>query len=110
MTSRHTLVLRESDLGWIPSTPHMQTKSVSVSERLLNALASSCQCLVIRVMVAVDRPLLPPRNCPNAGPKSEEYRPCGYSSGITAATSACSAAASINLAREVRQLQVTRRG
>ncbi|QTJ66333.1 hypothetical protein HYG77_12455 [Rhodococcus sp. ZPP] len=88
----------------------MQTKSVSVSERMLNALASSCQCLVVQVMVAVDRPLLLPRNCPNAGPKSEDDKPCRYSSGITAATSACSAAASIYLAQEVRPLQVTRRG
>ena len=35
---------------------------MSASERLLNALASSDQSLVIRVMVAADRPLLLPRN------------------------------------------------
>jgi len=53
---------------------------------LLNVVASSCQSLVNLVIVAADRPWLVPRNCVNAGPKSELDRPCRYSSGSTSAT------------------------
>jgi len=42
---------------------------------LLNVVASSCQSLVNLVIVAADRPWLVPRNCVNAGPKSELDRP-----------------------------------
>jgi hypothetical protein len=49
-------------------------------------MASSCQSLVIRVMVAADRPWLVPRNCSSAGAKSPLDRPCRYSSGSTSAT------------------------
>jgi len=38
------------------------------------------------VIVAADRPAAEPRNCSNAGPKSEQDRPCRYSSGSTSAT------------------------
>ena len=61
-------------------------ESVSARDRLLNAVASSCQSLVSRVMVAGDRPWLVPRNSLNAGPKSPLDRPCRYSSGNTSAT------------------------
>jgi hypothetical protein len=56
----------------------------------LNAVASSCQSFVIRV-IAGDRPLLVPRNCSNARPKSEEDRPCRYNSGSTPPPAATSA-------------------
>src|SRR5512132_1820438 len=45
-----------------------------------------CHCAVSRVIVAADRPAEEPRNCSNAGPKSELDKPCRYSSGITSAT------------------------
>jgi hypothetical protein len=38
------------------------------------------------VIVAADRPAEEPRNCSNAGPKSELDKPCRYSSGSTSAT------------------------
>jgi hypothetical protein len=37
-------------------------------------------------MVAADKPALEPRNCSNAGPKSELDRPCKYSNGNTSAS------------------------
>jgi len=37
-------------------------------------------------MVAGDRPWSEPRNCSNAGPKSDDDNPCRYSSGNTSAT------------------------
>jgi len=49
----------------------------------LNAFASSCHCVVSRVMLAADRPAPEPRNCSNAGAKSSEDSPCRYSSGST---------------------------
>jgi len=55
-------------------------------DRLLNVVVSSCQSLANLVIVAADRPWLVPRNCVNAGPKSELDRPCRYSSGSTSAT------------------------
>ena len=39
-----------------------------------------------RVIVAADSPASEPRNCSNAGAKSELDRPCRYSSGNTSAT------------------------
>jgi hypothetical protein len=59
---------------------------VSFNERSLNEAASPCHCVVSRVMVVADRPDPVPRNCSNAGPKSELDRPCRYSSGSTSAT------------------------
>ena len=53
---------------------------------MLNVVASSCQSLVNLVIVAADRPWLVPRNCVNAGPKSELDRPCRYCTGSTSAT------------------------
>ena len=53
---------------------------------VLNARASSCHCVVSRVIVAADSPASEPRNCSNAGPKSLLDRPCRYSSGNTSAT------------------------
>ncbi|GAA2757256.1 hypothetical protein GCM10009872_26160 [Actinopolymorpha rutila] len=69
------LVLLEADLEVDPIDPHV-TKSVSASDRLLNAAALSCQSFVKRVITEADRPWLVPRNWVSAGPKSEEDRPC----------------------------------
>jgi hypothetical protein len=38
------------------------------------------------VIVAADKPPSEPRNCSNAGPKSELDKPCRYNSGNTSAT------------------------
>jgi hypothetical protein len=59
---------------------------VPARERALNARASCCHWPVSRVIVAADSPWSEPRNCSNAGPKSEVDRPCRYSSGNTSAT------------------------
>jgi len=59
---------------------------VPASDRVPNARASSCHCVVSRVIVAADRPASEPRNCANAGPKSLLDRPCRYSNGNTSAT------------------------
>ena len=48
--------------------------------------ASCCHWVVSRVIVAADRPAPLPKNCVNAGPKSEVDSPCRYSSGNTSAT------------------------
>ena len=45
------------------------------SERLLNAVVSSCHWVVSRVTVAADRPAAEPRNCSSAGRKSPLDRP-----------------------------------
>ena len=58
----------------------------SARDRLLNTVASSCQSLVNLVIVAAESPWLVPRNWVNAGAKSEDDRPCRYSSGSTSAT------------------------
>ena len=55
-------------------------------DRLLNTVASSCQSLVNLVIVAAESPWLVPRNWVNAGAKSEDDRPCRYSSSSTSAT------------------------
>jgi len=59
---------------------------VPFNGRLLNATASSCHCVVSRVIVEADRPAPEPRNCSSAGPKSPLDSPCRYSSGNTSAT------------------------
>ncbi len=59
---------------------------MSASERLPNTAASSCHCVVSRVIVAGDRPAAEPRNCSSAGPKSPLDSPCRYSNGNTSAT------------------------
>ena len=42
--------------------------------------------MVSRVTVAADNPAPEPRNCSNAGAKSNEDNPCRYSNGNTSAT------------------------
>jgi hypothetical protein len=59
---------------------------VPASDHLLNVVASPWQSLDDLMIVAVDSPWLVPRDCVNAGPKSELDRPCRYSSGSTSAT------------------------
>jgi hypothetical protein len=52
----------------------------------MNAAASALQVSVSFVTVEDDSPALLPRNCPSAGTKSPDDRPCRYSSGSTSLT------------------------
>jgi hypothetical protein len=79
------LVLLQADLEVDPVDPQVHVVGVGQG-RLLNAVASSCQSLVNLVIVAAESPWLVPRNWVNAGAKSEDDRPCRYSSGSTSAT------------------------
>jgi len=49
----------------------------------MNAAASALQVSVSLVTVEADSPACEPRNCPSAGTKSPDDRPCRYSSGST---------------------------
>lgn len=68
-----------------PIDPHIHVVGAG-NERSWNARASSYQCVVSRVIVAGDKPASEPRNCSNAGAKSEDDRPCRYNSGNTSTT------------------------
>jgi len=52
----------------------------------MNAAASALQVSVCLVTVEEDSPACEPRNCPSAGTKSPDDRPCRYSSGSTSVT------------------------
>src|SRR5258708_13993386 len=52
----------------------------------MNAAASALHVSVSLVTVEEDSPACEPRNCPSAGTKSPDDRPCRYKSGSTSLT------------------------